>query len=56
MVRGAVAAVFLCNVLRMYKLAGEQGHPEASHWVSLCYTNGWGVAVDEGEARAWSGL
>ena len=53
---GAAAAVIFCNVLRMFKLAGEQGHPEACHWVSLCYKNGWGVAVDEAEARAWSGL
>ena len=34
---GAAAAVIFCNVLRMFKLAGEQGHPEACLWVSLCY-------------------
>ena len=56
MVSRALSPGLFCNILRMFKLAGEQGHPEACRWVSLCYTRGWGVVVDEDEAKRWRWL
>jgi TPR repeat protein len=41
------------DVLRWFKLAAAQGHPEACYWIAFCHESGEGVDENKAEAIRW---